>query len=77
MQSALKKDIIKNLRSWHPVIRNDWWLKFSIYNENILLTIVSRFTGQTIFRYFSDEYEACEYINYILIQDAKRQILNV
>ena len=62
-------------KSWHPVERNGWLIKFSIYkNENILLTIVSRYTAQTIIRYFTNEDEACKFINYIVSIDADTEV---
>jgi len=76
MQKALEKDIIKNIKSWQPIIRNDWWIKFSFYKDRVLLFVVSTMTGETVVRYFNDEDEACVYINYILNQDAKKRLRN-
>ena len=57
-------------RSWHPVARNGWVIKFSIYEEeNILLTIISQYTGQLFMRYFGNEQEACKFINYVVSLD--------
>lgn len=76
MQKALENDIIKNIKSWQPIIRNDWWIKFSFYKDRVLLFVVSTMTGETVVRYFNDEDEACVYINYILNQDAKKRLRN-
>ena len=76
MQKALENDIIKNIKSWQPIIRNDWWIKFSFYKDRVLLFVVSIMTGETVVRYFNDEDEACVYINYILNQDAKMRLRN-
>jgi hypothetical protein len=76
MQKALEKDIIKNIKSWQPIIRNDWWIKFSFYKDRVLLFVVSTMTGETVVRYFNDEDEACVYINYILNQNAKKRLRN-
>ena len=76
MQKALENDIIKNIKSWQPIIRNDWWIKFSFYKDRVLLFVVSIMTGETVVRYFNDEDEACVYINYILNQDAKKRLHN-
>jgi hypothetical protein len=76
MHKAQESDIIRNIRSWHPVVKNDWWIKFSVYKDQVLLFVVSTMTGETVVRYFNDEDEACEYINYILSQDAKRRLPN-
>jgi hypothetical protein len=62
-------EFANNTKFWQPVSRNGWIIKFSVHEEtNVLLTIISKFTGQTIIRYFDDEDEACEFINYILNQ---------
>ena len=54
-------------KSWLPVARHGWLIKFSSYKETtILLFIVSQYTGQTVVRYFENEDIACNYINYIL-----------
>ena len=76
MNKSQESDIIRNIRSWHPVVKNDWWIKFSVYKDQVLLFVVSTMTGETVVRYFNDEDEACEYINYILNQDAKRRLPN-
>jgi hypothetical protein len=68
-------EIKSNSRSWNPVLRNGWAIKFSTYRDsNILLIFVSVVTGQTIVRYFADEAVACEYINYILSKDPSELI---
>lgn len=69
MQKDLEADIIRHIRSWHPVIREYWWIKFSNYKGNILLFVGSTLTGQLTTRYFTDENLACEYINWVLNQD--------
>ena len=76
MQKALEKDIIKSIKSWQPIIRNDWLIKFSFYKDRVLLFVVSTMTGETVVRYFNDEDEACVYINYILNQNAKIRLRN-
>jgi hypothetical protein len=54
-------------KSWMPVSRNGWIIKFSSYRDNsILLFVVSQHTGQTIIRYFKDEDEACKFINLVI-----------
>ena len=71
MHKSQEADIIRNIRSWHPVVRNDWWIKFSVYKDQVLL-FVSTMTGETIVRYFDDEDEACEFINWVLNQDSTK-----
>jgi hypothetical protein len=72
MHKSQEADIIRNIRSWHPVVRNDWWIKFSVYKDQVLLFVVSTMTGETIVRYFDDEDEACEFINWVLNQDSTK-----
>jgi hypothetical protein len=72
MHKSKESDIIRNIRSWHPVVRNDWWIKFSVYKDQVLLFVVSTMTGETIVRYFNDEDEACEFINWVLNQDPNK-----
>jgi hypothetical protein len=63
------------LKSWQPVNRNGWWIKFSTHSHhNILLTFVSGHTGQTIIRYFGNEIDAVAYINYIINLDSTEEL---
>ncbi len=75
-RKLLELDIVNNTKSWEPVVRNNWAIKFSVYKENILLMFVSVFTGQTVIRYFTDEDEACHFINYILHQNPAIEFQN-
>lgn len=62
----LRLEIESKSKFWQPVVRNGWWIKFSVYRDHyILLMIISRFTGQTILRYFTSEEEAVMFINLI------------
>lgn len=62
----LKLDIENKTKFWNGVVRNGWWIKFSVYSDQfILLMIVSRYTGQTILRYYSDESDAVAFINFV------------
>ena len=74
-RKLLKMDVIKHTRSWDPVIRNNWAIKFSVYKGFILLIFTSCITGQTIIRYFDDEDIDCQFINYILHQDPSEELL--
>jgi hypothetical protein len=69
IRKILHRDIIKNMCSWGPIVRNGWVIKFSVYKKNILLTFTSIHTAQTIIRYFGDEDLACEFINFVCHQD--------
>jgi hypothetical protein len=60
-------EIKNNSRSFAPIIRNGWGIKFSTYrNNNILLVFTSLHTGQTLVRYFTNEDNAVDYINYVI-----------
>ena len=80
MQKKSSNQKVKNLRLdiegkskfWQPVIRNGWWIKFSTYRDHyILLMIISRYTGQTIIRYYEQEQEAVAFIIFITTCNAK------
>jgi Flp pilus assembly secretin CpaC len=72
MHKSQEADIIRNIRSWHPVVQNDWWIKFSVYKDQVLLFVVSTMTGETIVRYFDDEDKACVFINWVVNQDSTK-----
>jgi hypothetical protein len=81
MQNKLSKahwvqwNITNNLRSWSICERNGWLIKLSIHrNENILLVFTSVYTGQTFVRYFTNEDEAVNFINFIIEKDADESI---
>ena len=60
-------EIKNNSRSFAPVIKNGWAIKFSTYRDNnILLLFTSLHTGQTVIRYFNDEENAVDFINMML-----------
>jgi hypothetical protein len=64
-------EVSAKTKTWHPVERNGWIIKFSQYRDsNILLFVVSRFTGQTMIRYFPHEDEAVGFINMVVSLDA-------
>jgi hypothetical protein len=61
-------------KSWQPVARNGWIVKFSVYKDSfVLLTIVSQYTGQVIMRHFNNEDEACMFINLVIELDADEE----
>lgn len=65
-------NIAMKTKSWQPVARNGWIIKFSVYRDTfVLLTIVSQYTGQLIIRHFIDEDDACAFINFVLEQNAE------
>lgn len=58
---------LDNTKSFLPVNRNGWWIKFSTYDhDNILLIVTSMFTGQTVVRCYDNEDDAVKFINYII-----------
>jgi ABC-type molybdate transport system substrate-binding protein len=68
----LRLEIESKSKFWQPVVRNGWWIKFSVYRDHfILLMIVSRYTGQTIIRYYTNEEEAVAFINFITTCNAQ------
>lgn len=56
---------------FQPVVRNDWMIKFSVLGDtDILVLIISKHTGQTIVRYFSNENDAVSFINMMINKSA-------
>ena len=76
VKEILKIDIKKHIQSWEPVVRSNWHIEFSIYRNTICMVFNSIITGQTIVRFYTNEDEAVEYINFILSQDASRELLD-
>ena len=63
-------------QSWHPVERNGWIIKFSVYKgQFVLLAIISQHTGQLIMRHFTNEDDACLFINSIVELSADEHYL--
>ena len=74
-KGLLMLDIKNHYRAFQLVIRNGWAIKFSVYRgENILLICTSTFTAQTIVRYFNNEDDAVEFINFITEQNPMEEI---
>ena len=74
-RAMLYLDIRNNYKSFQLIIRNGWAIKFSVYRgENILLIFTSTFTCQTVVRYFTNEDDAVEFINYITAQNPQEEI---
>lgn len=66
MKNSQKNKTFLKLKSFNPVLKNNWVIKFSTYDDHVLLVILSMMTGQTIIRYFDNEDGAVEFINYII-----------
>jgi hypothetical protein len=63
-------DIASKSKSWAPVSKNGWLIKYSIYRDtNILLNVFSTKTNQLIIRHYTNEDDACMFLNYILDLD--------
>jgi hypothetical protein len=74
-RAMLYLDIKNNYKSFQLIIRNGWAIKFSVYRgENILLVFTSTFTCQTVVRYFTNEDDAVDFINYITAQNPQEEI---
>ena len=66
----------KKIMSFSPVNRNGWWIKFSTSKDNsILLLFTSMFTGQTIVRFFQEEEEAVQFINFIVEKNPTKELI--
>ncbi len=75
LRSVLLQDIKSSSRSFSPIIRNGWAIKFSLYLDvNILLVFMSMHTGQIIIKYYDNERDAIKYINYVISKDAQETI---
>jgi hypothetical protein len=67
-----QQELKANTKYHRPVVRNGWVIQFSVYKEtDILLFMTSRYTGQTIVRFFKDEDEAVNFINMVINRDYK------
>ena len=65
-QTKLRLEIESKTRFWYPVSRNGWWIKFSTYRDHyILLMVISKYTAQTIIRYYENEDDAVAFINFV------------
>jgi hypothetical protein len=72
LNTLRQKDIMENHKSFQPVVREGWAIKFSTLRENnILLIFTSLYTGQTIVRYFVAEEDAVMFINYMAMKNPK------
>ena len=67
-----QQELKANTKYHRPVVRNGWVIQFSVYKEtDILLFMTSRYTGQTIVRFFKDEDKAVNFINMVINRDYK------
>jgi hypothetical protein len=62
------------LKSFIPVIKNGWLIKFSTFSgENVLLVFMSIHTHQIIVRHYDSEDFAVNYINFVIGHDSTKQ----
>lgn len=61
--------------TFSPVVRNGWWVKFSMVQSNILLIFVSEYTAQTIVRFYDTETKAIEFINQVISSDPTEEFI--
>jgi len=76
MNEELYKDIKENIKTYQPIGRDYWWVKFSNYKGNILLFAGSVLTGEMVTHHFVDEDDAVLYVNWLFCQDPTRSIKN-
>ena len=70
-QTSLQQEIRSNVSYFRPVVKNGWIIKFSVCKvSGILLMVVSKYTGQTLIRYYTEENDAVSFINMIITKDA-------
>ena len=69
MNEEIKRDIELSLKTFKPIVRDYWWIKFSNYKGSILIFVGSMMSGQVITKYFKDEDLAVDYVNWVLHQD--------
>ena len=63
-------EMLSKSKSWSPIARNGWVIKFSTIGDDILLIFFSQYTAQTIIRHFNNEEDAIHFINYMLVRDS-------
>lgn len=74
-KSQIYLEVENKTTSYLPVCRSGWWIKFSTNQDhNILLVFTSIFTGQTIVRYYNNEDDAVDFINYVMECDPREQV---
>ena len=69
MNQELYEDIKQHIRSFEPIAREYWWIKFSNYKGNILMFCGSMLTGEVVTNHFADEDDAVMYVNWLFHQD--------
>lgn len=73
--AQLVERIKSNTKHFQPILREGWVIKFSIYEcDNVLLTIISSYTEQTIIRYFKNENDAVDFINRVTVENPEKYL---
>jgi hypothetical protein len=63
----------KKLKSFMPIIKNGWLIKFSLYQDTeVLVVFMSLYTHQVVVRHFTGEDKAVSYINFVVDHDANK-----
>ena len=72
---SLSEKIRSSTKFFMPVLQGGWAIKFSIFNyNNILLTVTSTYTDQTIIRYYTNENDAVDFINRIIAENPEKYL---
>lgn len=69
------KEIIQNIKTFQPIIKNGWEVQFSEVHGHILMYFTSTQTGQTIIRYFTDENKAAKLVTRITSNNPSQEYL--
>lgn len=72
MQDITLEYIKKNIKTFSPIVKEYWWIKFSNCNGSILMFCGSILTGEVVTNYFYEEDDAVMYVNWLLHQDPSK-----
>jgi hypothetical protein len=76
MSTLQFEDLNSKINSWDLAQKNGWVVKVSmIEDDNILIVIASRYTGQSFVLYSSNEDDACKKILSVTKQNARELII--
>lgn len=71
----LEAEIKQTINSSDTFLKDGWIVKYSNVYENFVLILISRYTRQTLIRYFDSEMKASSFISKVLNSDAKQEYL--
>jgi hypothetical protein len=76
MSTLQFEDLNSKINSWDLAQKNGWVVKVSmIEDDNILIVIASRYTGQSFVLYSNNEDDACKKILAVTKQNARELII--